>query len=49
MTAQHVDIGALLKRLRLATVARILADYEVRAVKEGWSHREMLTLLLAGR
>lgn len=47
MTAPHVDIGSLLKRLRLATVARILADYEVRAVKEGWSHREMLTLLLA--
>lgn len=42
-----VDIVPLLKRLRLATVARILADYEVRAAKEGWSHREWLTLLLA--
>lgn len=47
MQLPPVDIMPLLKRLRLATVARILSDYEVRASKEGWSHREWLTLLLA--
>jgi DNA replication protein DnaC len=47
MSLPPVDIVALLKRLRLATVARILADFEVRAAKEGWSHREWLALLLA--
>ena len=47
MDALPVDIGALMKRLRLATVARMLADYESRAAKDGWSHREFLALLLA--
>jgi len=47
MDTSHIDLAALLKRLHLATVARILADYETRAAKEGWSHREWLTLLLA--
>ncbi|MFO0675315.1 MAG: IS21-like element helper ATPase IstB [Polyangiaceae bacterium] len=47
MATPPVDVPALLKRLRLATVARLLADYEARAAKEGWSHREFLALLLA--
>ena len=47
MDLSHIDIAALLKRLHLATVARILPEYEVRAAKEGWTHREWLTLLLA--
>jgi DNA replication protein DnaC len=47
MDALPVDIGALMKRLRLATVARMLNDYESRAAKEGWSHRDFLALLLA--
>lgn len=47
MAAPSIDLGAVMKRLRLATVARLLADYEARAAREGWSHREFLTLLLA--
>lgn len=47
MSSLTVDMGALLKRLKLATVARLLADYELRAAKEGWSHRDFLGLLLA--
>ncbi len=47
MDITHIDLAALLKRLRLATVARVLAEYEMRAANEGWSHREWLTLLLA--
>jgi len=47
MDRPPVDIAALMKRLHLATVARILADYESRAAKEGWSHRDFLALLLA--
>lgn len=42
-----IELGALLKRLHLATVARIVADYELRAAREGWTHREFLTHLLA--
>jgi DNA replication protein DnaC len=47
MDTPPVDITALMKRLHLATVARILADYESRAAREGWSHRDFLALLLA--
>jgi DNA replication protein DnaC len=48
MTApDHVDLGAMLKRLHLATVARILADFEQRAAAEGWTHREFLVRLMA--
>ena len=47
MSTITFDMTALLKRLKLATVARLLADYELRATKEGWSHRDFLGLLLA--
>ena len=42
-----VDLAALLRRLRLATVGRLVAEYEARAIREGWSHRDFLALLLA--
>ena len=47
MDAVNIDLAAVMKRLNLATVARLLPEYEVRAAKEGWSHRDFLTLLLA--
>lgn len=43
----HIDLGALLKRLHLATVARVLADFEGRAAAESWTHREFLVRLMA--
>lgn len=43
----HIDLGALLKRLNLATVARIMADFEQQAAKESWTHREFLVRLMA--
>ena len=43
----HIDLGALLKRLNLATVARIMADFEQQATKESWTHREFLVRLMA--
>lgn len=47
MEPVNVDLNAILKRLNLATVARLLPDYEARAGKEGWSHRDFLSLLVA--
>jgi DNA replication protein DnaC len=47
MDTAHLDLAAILRRLRLATVARLLGDYEARAAREGWSHRDFLALLLA--
>lgn len=47
MDISHIDLHAILRRLNLATVARILAEYEERAAAEGWSHREFVALLLA--
>ncbi len=47
MDLSHLDLPAIMRRLNLATVARLLPDYEARAAKEGWSHREFLALLLA--
>ena len=43
----HIDLGAMMKRLNLATVARVLPDFEVRAAAEHWTHREFLVRLLA--
>jgi DNA replication protein DnaC len=43
----HIDLGALLKRLHLATVARVLSDFEQRAAAESWTHREFLVRLMA--
>ena len=47
MDVSHIDLPAVMRRLNLATVARVLGDYETRAAKESWSHREFLALLLA--
>jgi len=47
MDLSHIDLAAVMRRLNLATVARLLPEYEARAAKEGWSHREFLALLLA--
>lgn len=47
MNTVNIDLAAVLKRLNLATVARLLPEYELRAVKEGWSHRDFLALLMA--
>jgi len=47
MSTSHIDLEALLKRLNLATVARIRASFEERAAAESWTHREFLTQLLA--
>lgn len=47
MDLTHIDLAAVMRRLNLATVARLLADYEARAARESWSHREFLALLLA--
>lgn len=43
----HIDLGAMLKRLHLATVARICAEFEQRAAAESWTHREFLVRLMA--
>ena len=42
-----IDVAALMKRLHLPTVARLLSEYEARAATESWSHREFITLLFA--
>jgi len=47
MDTAHIDLAAIMRRLNLATVARLLADYETRAARESWSHRDFLALLLA--
>lgn len=43
----HIDLDALLKRLCLATVARVRGEFEARAATESWTHREFLVRLLA--
>lgn len=43
----HIELDALLKRLCLATVARVFTDFEARAAAESWTHREFLARLLA--
>ena len=47
MDISHIDLAAILKRLNLATVARIFADFEQRAAAESWTHRELVVRLLA--
>lgn len=42
-----IDVYKLLKRLHLPTVARLLAELEVRAAQESLSHREFLAILVA--
>lgn len=43
----HIELDALLKRLCLATVARVCSSFEARAAAENWTHREFLMRLLA--
>jgi len=45
--AAHIDLDTLLKRLCLATVARVFNDFEARAAAENWTHRELVVRLLA--
>jgi DNA replication protein DnaC len=47
MNPGDIDVYKLLKRLHLPTIARLLAEYDLRAAKEGWSHRDFLALLVA--
>lgn len=47
MDVTNIDLAAIMRRLNLATVARLLPEYEVRAAKESWSHHDFVTLLLA--
>lgn len=47
MEPSDIDIPALLKRLHLATIARVLPEHEERAAQVGLTHREFLALLLA--
>ena len=47
MDISHIDLAAILKRLNLATVARIFADFEQLAAAESWTHRELVVRLLA--
>ncbi len=47
MNPTDIDLDALLKRLHLPTVARLYPAYTARAAAEGWSHRDLLALLVA--
>ena len=47
MNAGDIDLRALLKRLHLPTIARLMAELEPRAAAEGWSHRDFLAVLCA--
>jgi hypothetical protein len=48
MTAPDpIDLGAMLKRLNLPIVARVLPELEARAATDGWTHPEFLVQLVA--
>lgn len=47
MNPTDIDLFALLKRLHLPTVARVLPELEVRAAKDGMSHRDFVAILVA--
>lgn len=47
MNPGDIDLGALLRRLHLPTVRRLLPEFEARAAAEGWSHRDFVALLIA--
>jgi DNA replication protein DnaC len=47
MKPSDIDLNSLLKRLHLATVARVLPEHEMRAAEHGLTHRDFLALLLA--
>jgi DNA replication protein DnaC len=47
MNPSDINVDALLKRLHLPTIARLYPSYTARAAAEGWSHRDLLALLVA--
>ena len=47
MNPADLDLLAMLKRVKLPTVANILPQFTERAVAEGWSHRDFLAAILA--
>lgn len=47
MDTIDIDLHALLKRLHLPTVKRLLPEMEVRAAREGWTYRDFLAQLIA--
>lgn len=47
MRPSDIDLPRLLKRLHIPTVARLLPELEVRAAKEGLSHRDFLAILVS--
>ena len=47
MSPADIDLYKLLQRLHMPTIARLFAEYEERAIAEGWSHRDYLAVLVA--
>jgi len=47
MLPADIDLLAMLKRVRLPTVANQLPRFIERAAKEGWSHRDFLAAIIA--
>jgi len=47
MNSADIDVDALLRRLHLPTVRRLLPELETRAAAEGWSHRDFVAVLIA--
>jgi DNA replication protein DnaC len=47
MNPADIDILAMLKRVRLPTVANVLVPFIERAAAESWSHRDFLTAIIA--
>jgi DNA replication protein DnaC len=47
MNREDIDVEALLRRLHLPTVRRLLPELETRAAAEGWSHRDFVAVLVA--
>jgi len=47
MNPADIDLLAMLKRVRLPTVANVLPQFIERAAAEGWSHRDFLAAIIA--
>ena len=47
MNPADIDLLAMLKRVRLPTVANVLPQFTERAAAEAWSHRDFLAAILA--
>jgi DNA replication protein DnaC len=47
MHPADIDLLAMLKRVRLPTVANVLPQFIERAAAEGWSHRDFLAAIIA--